>query len=204
MAKKKICPSILNCTGRKPVMPYCKKCGNEFPKEAQYCPVCGTARVVEVAPIASVEPIGSAAPNVAELKLAFWWERFVAWLIDVVVIGIVLGILGLFAWFAGQPSLLSGWPSWIPFLNLNLNGVIYFLYWMLMDGAYGQSFGKMVMRIKITRLDGNPMGWGNAALESVGKAFLLPLDCLLGWILYPKKRQRIFNYISETIVTKIT
>ena len=89
-------------------MPYCKKCGNEFPKETQYCPLCGTARVLEVAPVAPVEPTGSAAPKVAELKLAFWWERFVAWLIDVVIIGIVLGILGLFAWFAGQPSLLSG------------------------------------------------------------------------------------------------
>jgi hypothetical protein len=37
---------------------------------------------------------------------------------------------------------------------------------------------------------------GQAAVESVGKAFLLPLDCLLGWIL------RIFNYLSETIVIR--
>jgi uncharacterized RDD family membrane protein YckC len=62
----------------------------------------------------------------------------------------------------------------------------------------------MVMRIKMTRLDGSQIGMGHAALESLGKAFLLPLDCLLGWILYPKKRQRIFNYISETIVIKET
>jgi uncharacterized RDD family membrane protein YckC len=62
----------------------------------------------------------------------------------------------------------------------------------------------MVMRIKVTRLDGSPVGMGNAALESIGKAFVLPLDLLLGWILYPRRRQRIFNYISETIVTKIT
>jgi hypothetical protein len=53
-------------------------------------------------------------------------------------------------------------------------------------------------------LDGSEIGMGKAALESVGKAFLLPLDCILGWILYPRRRQRIFNYISETIVIKIT
>jgi hypothetical protein len=41
-------------------------------------------------------------------------------------------------------------------------------------------------------------------LETVGKAFLLPLDVLLGWIFYPKRRQRLFNYISETIVVKET
>jgi uncharacterized RDD family membrane protein YckC len=75
---------------------------------------------------------------------------------------------------------------------------------MLMDGAYGQSFGKMIMRIKVTRLDGSKIGMGAAALESLGKAFLLPLDLILGWILYPRRRQRIFNYISETIVIKET
>jgi uncharacterized RDD family membrane protein YckC len=143
------------------------------------------------------------APVAAGFKLAFWGERFVAWLIDVIIIGIVVGILGLFAWFANV-TWWSGWPGWLPFFNFNLGGVIYFLYWMFMDGLYGQSFGKMVMRLKVTRLDGSPIGMGAAALESIGKAFLLPLDCLLGWLLYPKKRQRIFNYLSETTVRKVT
>jgi uncharacterized RDD family membrane protein YckC len=146
------------------------------------------------------------APVMAEatgLPLAFWWERFVAWIIDAVIIGAVVGILGLFAWFASF-TWWSGMPSWIPFFNFSLSGVIYFVYWVLMDGAYGQSFGKMVMRIKVTRLDGSKIGMGAAALESLGKAFLLPIDLILGWILYPRRRQRIFNYISETIVIKET
>jgi uncharacterized RDD family membrane protein YckC len=146
-------------------------------------------------------PIAPTAPEAPALKLAFWGERFVAWLIDVVLIGVILVIIGL----AGQPfTLLPSWPSWIPFFNFGLNGVVHFIYWTFMEGAYGQSFGKMVMRIKVTRADGSPIGMMYAALESVGKAFLLPLDLLLGWILYPRRRQRIFNYISDTIVTKIT
>jgi len=179
-------------------MPYCKKCGNELPEGAKYCPVCGTSVSAEEAPAAPTMP---AAPVAAGPKLAFWGERFVAWLIDVVIIGaitFILGLLGLaFTWW-------SGWPDWLPFFNFNVNGVVLFLYWMLMDGLYGQSFGKMAMRLKVTRLDGGPIGMGAAAVESVGKAFLLPLDCLLGWLLYPKRRQRIFNYISETTVVKIT
>jgi uncharacterized RDD family membrane protein YckC len=179
------------------LMPYCAKCGNELPEGAKYCPVCGTAVSMEEAPAAPVAPV---APEFSGLKLAFWWERFVAWLIDAAIIGVVVGILGWimnlsFTWW-------SGWPAWIPFFNFN--GVALFLYWLFMDGAYGQSFGKMFMRIKITRLDGSQIGMGNAALESAGKAFLLPLDCILGWILYPRRRQRIFNYISNTIVIKIT
>src|SRR5919197_6190212 len=38
---------------------------------------------------------------------------------------------------------------------------------------------------------------------SVGKAFLLPLDVLLGWIFTNDKRQRIFNRASNTIVIKL-
>ena len=186
-------------------MPYCRKCGNELPEEAKYCPVCGTAVMVEETPAAPVAPAVSTTPEVPGLKLAFWGERFVAWLIDVAIIAVIVWILGLFTAFVAQSfTWWSGWPGWIPFFNFNVGGVIYFLYWMFMDGAYGQSFGKMIMRIKVTRLDGSPVGMANAALESVGKAFLLPLDCLLGWILYPGRRQRIFNYLSETIVIKVT
>jgi uncharacterized RDD family membrane protein YckC len=74
---------------------------------------------------------------------------------------------------------------------------------MLMEGSSGQSFGKMLMRIKVVHLNGTPVNMGNAAVESVGKAFLLPLDCIVGWILYPRSRQRLFNRISRTVVVKI-
>ena len=178
-------------------MPFCKKCGAAIQDDAKYCAVCGT-------PVASVEASAeSAAPlaqSASEPKLALWWERFVAWLIDVVIIGAITGLLGMLTPYS--LSALPGWLSWIPFFNLNLNGVVLFLYWMFMESFYGQSFGKMVMRLRVTRLDGSQAGLGNAALESVGKAFLLPLDLLLGWFLYPKRKQRIFNYISETVVTR--
>jgi uncharacterized RDD family membrane protein YckC len=181
-------------------MPYCKKCGAELPEGASYCPKCGAAVTMQEVPAVTTMPTATAP------KLASWGERFVAWLIDVVIIGIVEVIIGLLMWsFVVQPStLLLGWPSYIPFFNFGLGGVIYFLYWTLLEGAYGQSFGKMAVRIKVTRLNGSPIDMMRAALESVGKAFLLPLDCLLGWILYPRRRQRIFNYLSETIVIRET
>lgn len=180
-------------------MIYCRKCGAEIKEGAKYCSVCGT-------PVAIAETVESREAEIlpqSGLKLALWGERFLAWLIDVLIIGAITGLLGLLTTFSFQ-STMFGWPGWIPFFNINPNGVALFLYWMLMEGRYGQSFGKMIMRIRVTRLDGSRLGMGNAALESVGKAFLLPLDLLIGYFLYPGKRQRIFNYISETIVTKIT
>ena len=180
-------------------MPYCKNCGNELLLDAKFCPRCG-------APVTSSEqstPTSVAPPLASGLKLAFWGERFVAWLIDVVILGLIVGLLGLFSWFAsGSLTWWSNWPNWLPFFNFNFGGAIYFLYWLLMDGAYGQSLGKMIMHLRVTRLDGSRIGFGNAALESLGKAFFLPLDVLLGWIFFPRRRQRIFNYLSETVVIR--
>lgn len=165
-------------------MDYCKNCGSELPPDATYCPKCGAP--VEKGP---------------ELKLAFWGERFVAWLIDIIIIGVIIGIIRVFAWIA-WPS--YGWipaaPTWIPFVDFGLSNIIYFFYWTIMDGIYGQSIGKMIMRIHVAQIDGKPVGLPSAALESVGKAFLLPIDLILGWILYPRKRQRLFNYLSQTVV----
>ena len=73
-----------------------------------------------------------------------------------------------------------------------------------MDGTNGQSIGKSVMRIKVMQLNDKPVDLSHAAIESLGKAFLLPLDCIIGWLLYPKKKQRLFNYISETIIVRIS
>ncbi len=181
-------------------MPYCKNCGAELPEKAVYCPRCGAPVATE-----SVAAISSpAAPQIGSSPhRALWGERFVAWLIDVIILGIVVGILGIFAWFSSASLVWwSGWPNWFPFFNFGGSGIIYFLYWLIMDGVYGQSLGKMVMHLRVTRLDGNHINMGQAALESVGKAFILPLDLILGWILYPGQKQRLFNNISVTTVIR--
>lgn len=167
-------------------MTSCSNCGKEIPEGAAYCPKCGT-------------PVQAAS----QARLAFWGERFLAWLIDVAILGIITLPFSI-PTLLGGPSLviISPLPSWIPFVNFGLSNIVYFLYWMLMEGIYGRSLGKMVMRLKVARLDGNPVDVSQAALESVGKAFLLPLDVILGLILYPRKRQRMFNHLSGTVVLK--
>jgi uncharacterized RDD family membrane protein YckC len=167
-------------------MPSCRNCGNELPEGTQYCPKCGTP-----------------AETPPQLRLAFWGERFLAWLVDVVILGIVMAPISILTWL-GWPGFVfvPRLPFWIPFVNFGLSNVAYLLYWMLMEGIYGRSLGKMLMRLKVTKLDGEPIDMAQAALESVGKAFLLPIDLILGWILHPRKRQRIFSYLSGTIVLR--
>jgi uncharacterized RDD family membrane protein YckC len=185
-------------------MPYCKKCGNEIPEGAKYCPVCGTSTSTSEATVMSATPSTS---FVSGTKLATWGERFVAWLIDAIIVGVVMciitGIIGLVDLFSGVTSIfnIANWLS-----TAGINGVVIFFYWMFMEASNGQSIGKMAMRIKVTRVDGAPINFAQAAIESIGKAFfpILIIDCLIGWILYPKQQQRLFNYLSQTIVVKIT
>jgi hypothetical protein len=56
------------------------------------------------------------------------------------------------------------------------------------------------MDLKVTGLSGEPIGYGSSAVQSFGKAFLLVPDCLIGWIVMGKSRQRLFNRLSGTIV----
>jgi uncharacterized RDD family membrane protein YckC len=165
----------------------CRNCGSELPDGAAFCSKCGT-------PVQAVE----------QPKLAYWGTRFVAWLIDIVIIGAIVGFIRIFVWVAWPGYVWAqGVPSWIPFVDFGTSNVVYFLYWMLSEGMYGQSIGKMVMRIKITRLDGRVPNMGQAAIESIGKAFLLPINVIVGWFLYPSWRQRLFNYLSNTIVVRL-
>lgn len=138
------------------------------------------------------------------IQLASWGERFLAYLIDVIIVNVFLTPLGLvFPWTTSQ-----GFPigpaffRWIPFFGMGFSNVILFLYWTFLEGTYGQSLGKMVTGIRVTRLNGDPVDIASAALESVGKSFLLALDIILGWILYPRRKQRLFSYLAGTIVTK--
>ena len=182
-------------------MSHCPKCGTKIPKGAQYCSTCGVPLDRKNNENTSKATAGPTNSGTYKFRYALWGERFFAWLIDMLIVGVVLGFISLFSWLTGQSFIWwINWSSWAPLLNINAGGIIYFLYWLIMDGFFGQSFGKMFVGLRIISISGNSIGFGNVVLESLGKAFLLPLDCLLGWILYPLKRQRFFNYVSKTIV----
>jgi uncharacterized RDD family membrane protein YckC len=129
--------------------------------------------------------------------IASWTDRFLAWLVDVIVVGAVLAAFGT---IADTLSLLAG-LSTSPLAGAN--GLALFLYWTGLEGSRGQSAGKMVMDIAVTDERGGPIDYGTAAVESFGKAFLLPIDCLIGWLAFEKEGLRLFNRLSSTIVVDV-
>jgi uncharacterized RDD family membrane protein YckC len=144
-----------------------------------------------------------------ELILAKWEDRFVAWLIDFIIISIITNIL--FYIFSAQYS----FPFWgIYFDGENGIGIkqpyeyfiassIFFIYWVVLEFLTGQTIGKRVVYIKTTNLFGERANITKIAIEAFGKSFLLPIDIILGLIFSSKRRQRIFNKVSGTIVVKL-
>lgn len=144
-----------------------------------------------------------------ELLLAKWEDRFVAWIIDFIVISIITNIV--FYIFSAHYS----FPFWgIYFDSENGIGIkepveyilassIFFVYWIVLEFLTGQTVGKRVVQIKTTNLFGERANITNIAIEVFGKSFLLPVDIILGLIFASRRRQRIFNKVSGTIVIKL-
>jgi len=61
----------------------------------------------------------------------------------------------------------------------------------------------MALHLKITNLKGEKADIKSVAISSFGKAFLLPIDVIVGRLFTNKKRQRIFNKLGKTIVIKL-
>ena len=93
-----------------------------------------------------------------EIVLAKWEDRFVAWLIDFVIIAIIINIL--FFAFSSDYS----FPFWGIYIDSE-NGIgieqpyeyiiassIFFLYWIVLEFLTGQTIGKRVVHIKTTNL----------------------------------------------------
>ena len=58
------------------------------------------------------------------------------------------------------------------------------------------------MKIKVTDLEGEPIDVSKSMYQALGKAFLLPLDLIVGALMYQDKEQKLFNYLSGTIVVR--
>lgn len=84
-----------------------------------------------------------------------------------------------------------------------INGLVLFGYWTALEGRSGQSAGKMVLDLQVVDPRDGDIGIGAAAIESFGKAILLPLDCLIGWLSMLGRKLRLFNRLSNTIVIEV-
>ncbi|HJV08371.1 MAG TPA: RDD family protein [Acidimicrobiales bacterium] len=119
---------------------------------------------------------------------ASFGTRFLAVLIDVVLLGVVGGIL----------SLILGRT-----LGSVVNLILGLAYYGYLEGSpSGQTVGKRVMNIRVIDFaGGGAIGPGRALLRYVGR-ILSSIPCLLGyfWMLWDSEKQTWHDKIATTVV----
>lgn len=131
-------------------------------------------------------------------ELALLRDRILAFVIDAVVLGFLAFILSICT------GLLSGTAQLIfVYVVLLPTVTFYTLVWELLNG--GQTLGKMVLRIKVVRMDGKPMNFIDNLLRWSFRLFdiWLSLGSLAVVLINSTLRsQRLGDLVSNTTVVK--
>ncbi len=135
----------------------------------------------------------------SKLVIAKWTDRFLAWLVDFIVILSVLAVIN----FVATQTVFHGYDMAVENAMSGVYLVVFFAYWTVLEYNIGQSAGKIMLKLKVVDINGGRPSFKGILLSSFGKTVLLPVDAILGLILTNEKRQRIFNKLGDTIVVKI-
>jgi len=162
------------------------------------------------------EDIVSKKREVSALEFAGFWTRFVAALIDLFAVAVICSVIMLifapYQWFG-----LSGFlgssdvfeePVWraLPYLvggnvlSLLVNIAYFVGFWVWR----GQTPGKMLMNIKLVRIDASKVTFGTALLRYLGY-IVSGAVFFIGfiWIAFDSQKQGFHDKMAESCVVKI-
>lgn len=138
----------------------------------------------------------------SKIILAKWTDRFVAWLIDFVIISIISTSI-IFVSLGTTYYEFDGEEFWVENTQYIPTSILFFVYWVILEYKTGQTIGKKILNLKVVSMTGGKASFKGVLISGFGKSFLLPIDITLGWILTNEKRQRVFNKLGDTLVVKI-
>ena len=157
----------------------CGRCGWQG-DEARYCARCGAdLSAAPAAPATAFPPPPQRppAPGPARVSTATrpagFWIRFVAIMIDGVVLIIAQGILFGAGWILWGGGLSAG--TAVRGATQLFSSLIGAAYTIVFHWMWGQTLGKMALQIRVVGMDGGPLSFGQA----VGHYFASFLSALI-------------------------
>lgn len=144
---------------------------------------------------------------------AGFWRRFVAFVIDNIILSIPTGVLGTFFIMVQMPQLMAAQTeeeiaALLPglFLFSLLSNVLFFvlfiLYTAFMESSSKQAtLGKMVMNIKVVDSNGQRLNFWHAAGRNLGKVVSY-LIVYFGFLMaaFTRRRQALHDIMASTFV----
>lgn len=121
---------------------------------------------------------------------ASFGKRFLALLIDGLIIGVAGRILG---------TILGGGS-----LGQTVSTALGLLYYVYFEGGQGATLGKKVLKLKVVSTAGaSPIGYGSAAVRYIGRIVsAIPIGLGYFWMLWDKDRQTWHDKIASTYVVE--
>jgi uncharacterized RDD family membrane protein YckC len=186
---------------------FCSKCGATVAEGATFCPACGQA-------VGGVAVPAYAAATARPLVVyAGFWLRFVAWIIDRILLSLVtkLVLFPIFG-FSALRMMLHGHPDPEELATV-LGGmkhlfavgfVLDWLYYALMESSVWQAtLGKKTLGLRVTDLQGNRISFGRAT----GRFFARIISVLtlsIGYIMagFTERKQALHDIIAGCLVIR--
>lgn len=150
--------------------------------------------------------MSATGPAAASAPKGGFWIRFVAYLIDDIVISVpslILGAtLGAFRGTTTADHVSAGLV--ISYLIALVVSIGYFIYFWSAGG--GQTLGMRMFKLRVVKTNGSPVSVGTAALRYVGMIinsiiFGLPIGWI--WADFDKNKQGWHDKIAGTYVIKL-
>lgn len=135
-----------------------------------------------------------------------WIKRFIAAIIDGVIIAIPTYIIYTFFLYAFLLTFLFVGLFWVGYsvvMSL-LFGVLWILYFAFMEGGMGATLGKQFMNLQVRSTDGGAINTSQAFTRNISKIHWLffLLDLLVGLFTEGDPRQRYMDQVAGTVVIK--
>ena len=124
-------------------------------------------------------------------------HRFLAFLVDAIVISIIILVLG-------EVGVIDPLGNEAGASTQVVEAVIAFGYYILLTAAFGATLGKMALGIKVVDESGQKAGFFKVLIrETIGKV-VSGLILLLGyiWVLFDGRRQGWHDKIAATFVVR--
>ncbi len=146
----------------------------------------------------------SQVTNLENAHYAGFWIRFLAYILDSIIIAIPLTlvyiILNFILVFIFSISEIAAFLiTYVIFAVLPI--IVFLTYEFIMVGKKGATLGKMIVGAKITKDNGEEMDMGSSALRLLGK-FINSFTLCIGFLMvgFTEKKQGLHDMIAKTYV----
>ena len=153
------------------------------------------------------------ASQSSEFDFNHWLYRFLALVIDSIIVGIPAYIIYYFVLIPAFWSVNLGFgivvnvvPWWGTLLLPFILGIIEVFYFAILDTVWGATVGKRVLGLQVQMVNGSKIDFGKAFIRNISKIYGLFL--LLDWIIGiatpgADRRQKYTDRIAGTTVVSI-